>query len=156
MKRLHGRDTTVDDARVARRIIGGVRGYDQDGRSLTGLNLGAVGGIERESDDIANSVAVSSDRENRTGRERTNGVTTGGGPGGPGPAIVKVDVRFASDRVAAWLSATATVRGGRVEHHLIVEIKCSGTGFLVNRRDQRAAIEPRAGSERLRGRSEQD
>src|SRR5436190_1330211 len=111
--------------------MGRVRGHDQDGRSLTGLKLGPVRGIERESDDIASSVAVRCDREDCAGRERTNGVALGGRPGGPGPAIIKVDVGFTSDRVAGR-SVTGTVRGRRVENHLIVEIKCSGTFFLEN------------------------
>ena len=148
MKCGNGGDATVDHAGVARRVIGRVRGYDHDGRSLTGLNLGAVGWLHRESDDIASGVAVSRDREDCAGREHINSVATSSYPGRPGAAVVKVDVGFTRDRVAGWLSATAAVRGGRVEDHLIVEIKCSGTGFSVNSGNQRAAVESRAGSER--------
>ena len=148
MKCLHRSDTTIDDAGFAVRESGRVRGHDHDGRSLTGLKLCAVGWVEQESDDIAHSIAVCSYWEDRTGRERTNGVATGGDPGAPGPTIIKVDVGFPSDRVAGRLPTTAAVCGGRVEDHLIVEIKCSGTGFLVNSRNQGAAIKARAGSER--------
>ena len=148
LKCRHSGDTTVDDAGIADREIGRVGRHDHDRRSLTRLNLGAVGGLERECDNVARSVAVCSDREDCTGRERSNGVATGGGPGGPGPTNLKVDVGFTSDRVAGWLPATAAVGGRRVEDHLIVEIKRSRTGFPVNSRNQRAAMSARAGSER--------
>src|SRR6266513_124792 len=136
LKCLHGGDTTVDDAGVAQRVIGAgrVRGNDQDGRSLTGLNLGAVGRTERESDDIARSVAVCRDWKDCTGRERTDDVTTSSCPSRPGKGIVKLDIGFTSDGVAGWLPGTAALRGRRVKNHLIVEIKGCGSGFPVNSR----------------------
>src|SRR6478672_12734320 len=113
LKCLHRGDTTVDDAGFAQRVIGAgrVRGNDQDGRSLTRPNLGAVGWLERESDDIATSVVVRSDREDCAGRERTDGVTTSSSPSGPGKAVGKVDIGLTRDRmIAGRLPAAAAVR----------------------------------------------